>query len=190
MARNVRTDSADRYGLFVDGEFDDSSENTFTTIDPATGESLGELTAGDRDDVQRAIDAAAAVQPELESMTAFERAELCHEVADAMEDKQDSLAEWLSRDQGKPLEDAAGEIEGGANLWRMAAEDIKRDEPATHPPRTPTSASTRPENRTASSASSPPGTTRSPSQSSTSHRESPAETASSGFLRRRRRSSR
>ncbi|WP_436934719.1 aldehyde dehydrogenase family protein [Halovenus marina] len=137
MARNVRTGSVDRYGLFVDGEFDDSSENTFTTIDPATGDTLGELTSGSRDDVQRAIDAAAAVQPELESMTAFERAELCHEVADAMEDNQDELAEWLSRDQGKPLEDAAGEIEGGANLWRMAAEDIKRDEPATHPSENP-----------------------------------------------------
>lgn len=138
MARSTRSDwGVDRYGLYVDGEFDDSSETTFTAIDPATEEALGKLTAGGRDDVQRAIDAAAEAQPELEAMTAFERAELCNEIADTMEDNQDSLGEWLARDQGKPLEDAEGEIGGGANLWRMAAEDIKRDEPATHPSESP-----------------------------------------------------
>lgn len=118
------------FPMYIDGEWVDSEGgDTYSTIDPATGETIGTLPAGTRADAQRAIDAARDVQKDLEFMTAFERADLCHEIADAIEDRREWLAEWLSRDQGKPLAtEAIAEVDQCVRKFRDAAEDIKRIE--------------------------------------------------------------
>ena len=124
--------------MFVGGDPTKGVEGeTFIATNPATGESLGEVPKGTREDARRAIDAARKVQPELESMTAFERAELCHELADAIEANHDTLTEWLTADQGKPLPEAHTEIELCAKEFRNAAEDVKRAETAVIPSEDP-----------------------------------------------------
>lgn len=128
-------DEPPQYQLYIDGEWVDSeNEETYATINPATGEPLGRVAAGTRADAQRAIDAANAVQKDLEFMPAFERADLCHEIADAIEDRREWLAEWLTRDQGKPLAtESIAEVDQCVRKFRDAAEDIKRTEtPVIH----------------------------------------------------------
>ena len=70
-------------------------------------------------------------------MTAFERAELCHELADAVKERIDGLVEWLSADQGKPLAEAEGEVDLVATTFREAGENAKRANtevmPSQHP---------------------------------------------------------
>jgi succinate-semialdehyde dehydrogenase/glutarate-semialdehyde dehydrogenase len=124
--------------MYVGGEPAESIEGeTFTATNPATGESLGEVPEATREDAQRAIDAARRVQPELEAMTAFKRAELCHELADVIEANHDHLAEWLTADQGKPLQQARTEVELCAREFRNAAEDVKRAETEVIPSEDP-----------------------------------------------------
>lgn len=137
--KHVQDGDDTRFRMYVDGEWVDSeSDDTFATIDPNTGEQLGTIAAGTRADVQRAIEAAQEAQPELEFMTAFERAELCHEIADAIEDRRKWLAEWVTRDQGKPLEtEAVLEVDQIVRKFRDAAEEIKRMEPPTIPSEDP-----------------------------------------------------
>lgn len=126
------------HAMYVGGEPTESvGGETFTATNPATGESLGEVPKGTREDARRAIDAARDAQPELSATTAFERAELCHEVADAIETNHDHLADWLTADQGKPLSEAHTEVELCAREFRNAAEDVKRAETEVIPSEDP-----------------------------------------------------
>jgi acyl-CoA reductase-like NAD-dependent aldehyde dehydrogenase len=114
--------------MFIDGEWCDAQSGaTVEATSPATGESLGPVAEGDRDDARRAIAAANAAFPSWAARTGFERAALLHRVADACERRADELARVLTLDQGKPLK-AEAEVEVGEliEFFRMAAEDGKR----------------------------------------------------------------
>src|SRR5688572_12270587 len=116
--------------MFVDGEWRDAASGaTAEATSPATGESLGQVAEGDREDARRAIEAANAAFASWGARTGFERAEFLHRIADACERRADELARILTLDQGKPLK-AEAEVEVGEliEFWRMAAEDGKRVE--------------------------------------------------------------
>lgn len=97
-------------------------------INPATGESLGRVPVGTRSDARRAIEAASDIQSELEAMSAFERAEIVREMGEAIDDSLDLLAEWLTMDQGKPLDEAETELELVVKMYAQAASEIELDE--------------------------------------------------------------
>ena len=90
--------------MFIDGEWCDAiSGATVEATSPASGESLGPVAEGDRDDARRAIAAANAAFGAWAARTAFERAAFLHRVADVCERRRDELARTLTLDQGKPL---------------------------------------------------------------------------------------
>ena len=79
--------------MFIDGEWCDAADGeTIEATSPATGESLGTVAEGGREDARRAIAAANAAFPAWSARTGFERAELIHRVADACERRSDELA--------------------------------------------------------------------------------------------------
>jgi len=114
--------------MFVDGDWCDAASGaTVEATSPATGESLGPVAEGGREDAQRAIAAANAAFPAWAARTGFERAELLHRAADAFERRRDELARILTLDQGKPLKaEAEGEVGELIEFFHMAAEDGKR----------------------------------------------------------------
>jgi acyl-CoA reductase-like NAD-dependent aldehyde dehydrogenase len=113
--------------MFVDGDWTESaSGETFTADSPATGEAIGEIPQGAREDAQRAIDAANRASDAWARLTAFDRAAAMHRVADAVEKRRDELAHTLTLDQGKPLHESRDEVEELIQYWRNAAEDGKR----------------------------------------------------------------
>jgi acyl-CoA reductase-like NAD-dependent aldehyde dehydrogenase len=114
--------------LFVDGSWGPSrSGETYEATSPATGEVIGAVAQGDREDARRAIDAAGRAADAWAGLTAFDRAARMHAVGDAIEAHRDELARTLTLDQGKPLAaEAYGEVEELVDYWRMAAEDAKR----------------------------------------------------------------
>jgi succinate-semialdehyde dehydrogenase/glutarate-semialdehyde dehydrogenase len=114
--------------MFIDGEWRDAASGaTVEATSPATGESLGPVAEGGREDARRAIAAANAAFPSWAARTGFERAELLHRVADVIDRRRDELARILTLDQGKPLKaEAEGETGELAEFFRMAAEDGKR----------------------------------------------------------------
>jgi acyl-CoA reductase-like NAD-dependent aldehyde dehydrogenase len=113
--------------MFVDGDWTAAaSGETFTADSPATGEAIGEIPQGSREDAQRAIDAANRASDAWARLTAFDRAAAMHRVADAVERRRDELAHTLTLDQGKPLHESRDEVEELISYWRNAAEDGKR----------------------------------------------------------------
>jgi succinate-semialdehyde dehydrogenase/glutarate-semialdehyde dehydrogenase len=114
--------------MFIEGDWADAADGaTIEATSPATGESLGPVAEGSREDARRAIAAANAAFPAWAARTGFERAELLHRVADACERRRDELARICALDQGKPLKaEAEGEVGELIEFFRMAAEDAKR----------------------------------------------------------------
>ena len=114
--------------MFIDGDWRDAVGGaTIEATSPATGESLGPVAEGTREDARNAIAAANAAFPSWAARNGFERAELLHRVADICERRSDELARVLTLDQGKPLKaEAEGEVGELIEFWRMAAEDGKR----------------------------------------------------------------
>jgi len=113
--------------MFVDGRWTGSlSGETFTADSPATGEAIGDVPQGSREDAQLAIGAANRAADTWSRTTAFERAALMHRVADVIETRRDELVHTLTLDQGKPLHESRDEVEELIAYWRNAAEDGKR----------------------------------------------------------------
>jgi succinate-semialdehyde dehydrogenase/glutarate-semialdehyde dehydrogenase len=125
---------AGRPSMYIGGEWIDSaSGETFDRISPVTGEVLASLPRANREDAQAAIDAANRARSHMASMPVFERAALCHAIADVLESKRKSMGEELSLEQGKPYREACDEIIFAAELYRDAAENIKRLETSIIP---------------------------------------------------------
>jgi acyl-CoA reductase-like NAD-dependent aldehyde dehydrogenase len=116
------------YGMVIGGAWVESESGArFEATSPATGESLGTIPEGTREDAQRAIAAANAARRDWASRSAFERAAAMERVADLIEERREDLARVLTLDQGKPLHaEAYGEVEELVVYWRMAAADATR----------------------------------------------------------------
>ncbi|MGB9184326.1 MAG: aldehyde dehydrogenase family protein [Solirubrobacteraceae bacterium] len=122
----MSTDTA--YAMFVGGDWRTAvSGETTVATSPASGETLGSVATGDRDDARAAIAAAGQAAEGWARLTAFERAAKMHAVGDLIESRRDALAHTLTLDQGKPLHtEAFDEVDELVEYWRMAAEDAKR----------------------------------------------------------------
>jgi succinate-semialdehyde dehydrogenase/glutarate-semialdehyde dehydrogenase len=114
--------------MFIAGDWRPSaSGETFDATSPATGELIGTVPKGDRDDARSAIAAARNASDGWARLTAFERAARMNAVGDVIESRREELAQTLTLDQGKPLRaEAYGEVDELVEYWRMAAEDAKR----------------------------------------------------------------
>jgi succinate-semialdehyde dehydrogenase/glutarate-semialdehyde dehydrogenase len=110
-------------GAWVESE----SGSRIEAASPATGETIGSVPEGTRDDARRAIAAANAAAREWAGRSAFERAAAMERVAAIIEERRDELAHTLTLDQGKPLRaESYAEVEELIEYWRMAAGDARR----------------------------------------------------------------
>jgi acyl-CoA reductase-like NAD-dependent aldehyde dehydrogenase len=112
-------------GAWVESESGARAEST----SPATGETIGTVPEGTRDDARRAIAAANAASRDWAARSAFERAHALERVAELVAERRDELARTLTLDQGKPLHgEAYDEVDELLEYWRMAAADATRIE--------------------------------------------------------------
>ncbi len=121
--------------MYIGGRWvETTSGATMLITSPATGESIATVPRGTRGDVGKAADAARDAQPVFARLTAFERRDLCHRIAQAIQQHREDLARWLTLEQGKPYHaEALGEVDVAAQMFRIAAEDITRLETAVIP---------------------------------------------------------
>lgn len=97
-----------------------STGETFTTVNPGSGEPLAEVFALQSDDVDRAVKAAVAafVQSDWSRLSPNERAVLLHRLADAVEKRKPIIAQIESLDCGKILAQAEGDVQNFVDTMR------------------------------------------------------------------------
>jgi acyl-CoA reductase-like NAD-dependent aldehyde dehydrogenase len=120
--------------LFIGGQWAEAaSGDVAEATSPATGETLGPVAQGDREDARRAIAAARDAFPRWGAATAFERADALRRIADVCESRRDELARICTLDQGKPIAESYDEVDELVAMWRGAAEDGLRIEGSIPP---------------------------------------------------------
>jgi betaine-aldehyde dehydrogenase len=89
---------------FVNGKFTDASDGrTSDVIDPSTGEVYAHAPVSGRQDVDAAMQAAAAAFEGWRDTTPSERSLALFRIADAIEQRADELVEAETRNTGKPV---------------------------------------------------------------------------------------
>jgi acyl-CoA reductase-like NAD-dependent aldehyde dehydrogenase len=120
---------------FIGGDWAEATgDGARQIVSPVTGETLAEVPDASEEDIARAAKAAREAQPKWAALSAWDRAKICHAIADLIDERREDMARELTLEQGKPfLGEAIPDIEETADNFRIAAEDVKRMESAIIP---------------------------------------------------------
>ena len=113
--------------LFIGGTWRASGDGaTAEVTDPATGETIATVADATAADGIAAVAAAAAAQPAWAALAPRRRAEVLRAVFDGMVAATDDLAELITRENGKPVAEARGEVTYAAEFFRWFSEEAVR----------------------------------------------------------------
>ncbi|WP_186104303.1 NAD-dependent succinate-semialdehyde dehydrogenase [Burkholderia gladioli] len=115
-------------GHYIGGEWHEprGGEATYAVLSPATGETVAEVARGGAAETRHAIAAAERAWPAWRALTAKERGARVKRWGELMLEHRDALAELLTREQGKPLAEARGEVGYAASFFEWFGEEAKR----------------------------------------------------------------
>ena len=112
-----------RYGNFINGQWADPANGKyFDNASPINGAKICEVARSDRDDVERALNAAYAAKDGWARTSVTERANILYAIAQRMEDHLASLALAETWDNDKPIrETTAADIPLAIDHFRYFA---------------------------------------------------------------------
>lgn len=114
------------FANYINGEWV-SSEKTFENRNPAnTDEIVGLFSKGTAADMEAAAAAAEAAFPGWAGMPAPARGNILFKAADILEKKFDQLGAEMTREEGKTLPEAKGEVRRAINIFRYFAAEGSR----------------------------------------------------------------
>ena len=113
--------------MYINGQWVSANDgSTFDVFNPSNGDKIGEVANGDRNDAQKAIEAARQAFGRWSGITAYQRSEYLYKAYQLMMEKRENLARVMTEEQGKPLKASRGEIQYGADFLLWFAEEAKR----------------------------------------------------------------
>jgi succinate-semialdehyde dehydrogenase/glutarate-semialdehyde dehydrogenase len=114
-----------RTQLYIDGQWVDGN-GTLDVIDPSDGSVIAKVaTAGDAE-IEAALAAADRAAPAWAKTAPRVRGEILRKAFELMTQEADYLAELISKENGKALPDAKGEIAYAAEFFRWFSEEAVR----------------------------------------------------------------
>lgn len=137
VAGEVRT-QVPTVPLYIGKWRESASRRTEPVYNPATGEVIAQVPFSPPEEVAEAVAAAARAFPAWRSTPAVERARLMFRYKELLERHFEELARLITRENGKTLEEARGELRRGIEVVEFAAgaptlllgetsEDVARD---------------------------------------------------------------
>ena len=103
-----------------------TSGETFVSSEPATGETLGTFPRSGAEDVDRAVAAAKAAFEDWRLVPAPERGQILLQFARLLEDEKHELTELMSREMGKVLAEAGGDVQEAIDMSVYMAGEGRR----------------------------------------------------------------
>jgi aldehyde dehydrogenase (NAD+) len=103
-----------------------STGQTFDDIDPATGESLAAVAKSAPTDVDRAVESARRALESWRLHPAPKRGEILYRVGEIMLRRKDELAREMTREMGKVLAEARGDVQEGIDMTYYIAGEGRR----------------------------------------------------------------
>src|SRR5690625_1179774 len=114
------------YLMHIDGENTGADLEKMDVVNPATAEVIGTVPNGGKEVAQQAIEAAYNAFSSWSKTTAYERAEYLKKLNDLILRDKDALAEAMTKEMGKPLQESLGETTYAASFVEWYAEEAKR----------------------------------------------------------------
>jgi methylmalonic acid semialdehyde dehydrogenase len=123
---------------FINGEWVESkSTKIFERRNPANNdEVVARIPLSTREEMKHAIAAAKAAFPAWRDMPAPARGKILFKVVRIMEEQKEELARLLTREEGKALKDALGEVQRAINIAEFMAGEARRINGETMPSET------------------------------------------------------
>ncbi|MBN3261706.1 NAD-dependent succinate-semialdehyde dehydrogenase [Pectobacterium brasiliense] len=134
--QNLQDHELFKTGYFAAGKWQQNGA-TFEVMNPATGESIASVAKAGKKETQAAIDAAYAAFPAWKRKTAKERSEILYRWYELILENKRYLAALMTAEQGKPVQEAEGEVVYAANFIQWFAEQGKRANGEIIPPAKP-----------------------------------------------------
>jgi aldehyde dehydrogenase (NAD+) len=120
----MATTRAKTYRNYIGGEWvDATSDETFESTNPATGELIGVFPKSTVGDTDRAVEAAKAAYESWRLVPAPKRAEILFRVAQSFVEHKDELTELMVQEMGKVRAEAGGDVQEAIDMtYYMAGE--------------------------------------------------------------------
>ena len=112
---------------YINGEWvEANSKDTISVNNPATLKEIGTVPKCGKEETTIAIDAANTAWPQWKSTSARERSNILRKWFDLIISNKEELAQIMTIEQGKPINESRGEIVYGASFIEWFAEEAKR----------------------------------------------------------------
>ncbi|MEN9416583.1 MAG: hypothetical protein RI988_203 [Pseudomonadota bacterium] len=113
--------------LYIDGEFiQGGGRREQDIVNPATHEVIGKLPHATREDLDRALSAAARAFEGWKKSSPLERSKVLRKVAELARERAADIGRAMTLDQGKPLAESTGEVVFCAEHAEWHAEECRR----------------------------------------------------------------
>ena len=124
---NITDSKFYRDKCYINGEWigADSGE-TISVNNPATLKEIGTVPKCETAETKRAIEAANEAWPEWKAKSARQRSDILRKWFDLMIKNKEELAQIMTIEQGKPINESRGEIGYGASFVEWFSEEAKR----------------------------------------------------------------
>lgn len=134
----ARTESVLHTSMYIDGAWTDGRSSERSAVEnPADESVVGTVPMGTPEDAVAALEAARRAQPAWAALPPIQRAAYVLDLAAAVKRDRARLARIVTLEQGKPLNQAEGEIDAVVTFLTFAAENARRIEgdilPSDHP---------------------------------------------------------
>jgi len=118
----------ENYKLYIDGKWINSeSEETFPSLNPANPKDVvGKFQLGNENDVEKAVDAADKAFKKWSKTPAPKRGLILLKAAQMLRERKEELARLLTREMGKVINEARGDIQESIDMTEYMAGEGRR----------------------------------------------------------------
>lgn len=114
------------YLMYINGKKMGEDLEKIEIMNPATNEVIGKVPNGGEKEAEQAIKAAYEAFLTWSETTAYERAAYLKRLNKLIIEHQEELAQTMTMEMGKPIEESKGEVVYGASFLEWYAEEAKR----------------------------------------------------------------
>jgi len=111
-------------GVYINNALKEGNGAVLTSLNPATDEVIWKGKSASKEDVDNAVEAACEAFPSWARLSVDQREVYLLKFAEVVKGKQESLAESISRETGKPLWESAGEAAALADKVTLTVESF------------------------------------------------------------------
>ena len=116
-----------KLSLYIDGQFIGAEgRREQDVINPATGEVIGKLPHATREDLDRALAAAARAFESWKKTSPMERSKILRKVAELARERANDIGRGITMDMGKPLAESVAEVNACSEHAEWHAEECRR----------------------------------------------------------------